>query len=71
MTMSGTGSVRQVCQFFELTGLDQFIAPSYGAQYADSRKLTEWTKAMKDATMGLPVTIVQSTSDEGRGFSIM
>jgi len=127
MTMSGSGSVRQVCQFFELTGLDQFIAKSYGAQYAvsvemektivefdqeernrlaefmppkgitvcqdetfhpetclvaiepvsnfimlekyaESRKSTEWTKAMEDATKGLPVTIVQSTSDEGKGI---
>lgn len=127
MTMSGTGSVRHVCQFFELIGLDQFIASSYGAQYgvsekmeqaiidfdhsererlaasmppkeitvcqdetfhpetclvaiepvsnfillekyAESRKASEWTKAMEEATHGLPVSIVQSTSDEGKGI---
>jgi len=36
--------------------------------YADSRKSSEWTKAMGAAVAGLPVTIVQSTSDEGRGI---
>lgn len=127
ITMSGTGSVRNVCQFFELTGLDKFIASSYGTQYgvsvkmeeaiisfdhserdrlaasmqpkevtvcqdetfhpetclvaiepvsnfillekyADSRKASEWTNAMEKATHGLPISIVQSTSDEGRGI---
>jgi hypothetical protein len=127
ITMSGTGSVRHVCQLFELVGLDKFIASSYGAQYgvsakmeqaiidfdhcererlaasmppkeiavcqdetfhpetclvaiepvsnfillekyADSRKASEWTKAMEEATQGLPVSIVQSTSDEGKGI---
>lgn len=127
MTMSGSGSTRHVCQLFELTGLDQFIASSYGAQYnvsvkmeqtivnfdhsererlatsmppkeiavcedetfhpetclvaiepvsnfillekyADSRKASEWTKAMGEATLGLPVKIVQSISDEGKGI---
>jgi len=127
MTMSGAGSIRHVCQLLELTGLDQFVASSYGAQYdvsakmeqavikfdhsererlaasmppkeitvcqdetfhpetclvaiepvsnfillekyADSRKASEWTKAMEEATYGLPVSIVQSTSDEGKGI---
>jgi len=127
ITMSGTGSVRHVCQLFELTGLHQFIASSYAAQYdvstemeqviidfdhcerkrlatsmqpkeiavcqdetfhpetclvaiepasnfilvekyADSRKASEWTKAMQEATRGLPVSIVQSASDEGSGI---
>jgi len=127
ITMSGSGSTRHVCQLFELTGLDQFIASSYGAQYnvsvemeqaiinfdhfekerlaasmpskeisvcedetfhpetclvaiepvsnfillekyADSRKAEEWTKAMGEATFGLPVKIVQSISDEGKGI---
>lgn len=127
MTMLGPCGIRLVCLFFELTGLDRFIASSYGAQqgvsvkmedtiigfdreekkrlaglmppreiticqdetfhpepclvgiepvsnfillekYADSRKSTEWTKAMGEAVAGLPVTIVQSTSDEGRGI---
>jgi hypothetical protein len=127
MTMSGTGSIRQVCQFFELTGLDRFIASSYGAQqivsvkmeqaivdfdqeerkrlaeampsnqitvfqdetfhpetclvaiepvsnfillekYSESRKSSEWTKSMEEAVKGLPVKIVQSTSDEGKGI---
>lgn len=37
-------------------------------KYADSRKASEWTKAMEDATHGLPITVVQSTSDEGKGI---
>jgi hypothetical protein len=127
ITMLAAGSVRNVCQLFELTGLDQFIAPSYGAQYgvstkmeqaiidfdhcekdrlsasmppkdiavcqdetfhpetclvaiepasnfilveqyADSRKASEWTQAMQQATQGLPVSIVVSASDEGSGI---
>ena len=127
MTLTGSCSVRHVCQFFELTGLDRFIASSYGAQhkvsgelerciiafdkeekrrlaekmphkeitvcqdetfhpetclvaiepdsnyiilekYANSRKASEWTQCMKDATKDLPVEIIQSTSDEGKGI---
>ena len=127
ITMLGVGSVRHVCELFELVGLDQFIASSYGAQYsvstkmeqaitdfdhsererlaasmppkeitvcqdetfhpetclvaiepvsnflllekyADSRKASEWTTAMEEATQGLPVSIVQSASDEGKGI---
>jgi len=127
MTLIGSCSVRQVCEFLELTGLDRFIAASYGAQqkvtvkmeesaiefgqeeksrlsemmpskditvcqdetfhpetclvsiepdsnflllekYAESRKASEWTKSMEEATEGLKVTIVQSTSDEGKGI---
>jgi len=127
ITMAGSGSIRQVCQFFELSGLSPFIASSYGTQhgvsvqmeeaiiefdrkererltasmepkeitvcqdetfhpetclvgiepdsnfillekYTDSRKSLEWTKAMGEAVAGLPVKIVQSTSDEGRGI---
>ncbi len=127
MTLTGPAGVRQVCQFFELTGLDRFIASSYGAQqkvgvkleesiiefdkeeksrlaetmpskeitvcqdetfhpetclvaiepvsnfillekYADSRKASEWTQSMQEATKDLPVVIVQSTSDEGKGI---
>ena len=127
ITLSGAGSVRHVCQLFELIGIDQFIASSYGAQYnvsvnmeqaiidfdhsertrlaesmphkditvcqdetfhpetclvaiepvsnfillekyAQSRKASEWTKAMEEATCGLPISIVQSTSDEGKGI---
>jgi len=41
MTQSGSCSVRHVCQFFELTGLDRFIASSYGAQQKISVKLEE------------------------------
>jgi len=37
-------------------------------RYAESRKAAEWTQAMAEATTGLPVEIVQSTSDEGRGL---
>jgi hypothetical protein len=127
MTLMGSCSVRHVCQFLELTGLDRFIASSYGAQhkvsgelerviiefgqkekcrlaegmshkeitvcedetfhpetclvaiepdanyiilekYADSRKASEWTQCMEEATRGLPVKIIQSTSDEGTGI---
>jgi hypothetical protein len=127
MTLLGPGSVRQVCQFLELTGLDQFIAASYGSQqkvsvtieksvvdfgkeetermakgmtpkeitvcqdetfhpqpclvaiepesnyivlekYAGGRKGSDWTKAMNDALEDLPVKVVQSTSDEGKGI---
>ncbi|WP_157067701.1 hypothetical protein [Desulfosarcina cetonica] len=32
MALLGPGSVRQVCQFLELTGLDRFVAASYGSQ---------------------------------------
>lgn len=127
MTLTGSCSVRQVCQFFELTGLDRFIASSYGAQqkvsgeleqvvvefgqeekcrladgmphkeitvcedetfhpqtclvaiepvsnfivlekYTDSRKASEWTQCMQEATKDLSVKIIQSTSDEGTGI---
>jgi len=37
-------------------------------RYAESRKAEEWTQAMAEATADLPVEIVQSTSDEGRGL---
>lgn len=116
-----------MCQFLELSGLAQFVAPSYGAQrkvtvameetitefgreeqerlsqdmtskqitvcedetfhpsvclvaidpvsnfilleqYADNRQGETWTNALAEATAGLPIEIVQSTSDEGRGL---
>ena len=127
MTLLGASSVRQVCQFLELTGLDQFIASSYGSQqkvsvnieesivnfnkdetkrmaegmkpkeitvcqdetfhpetclvaihpdsnfillekYANGRKGSDWTQAMNDTLEGLPVKVVQSTSDQGKGI---
>ena len=37
-------------------------------QYADDRKAKTWTKALGAATEGLPIEIIQSTSDEGRGL---
>lgn len=37
-------------------------------QYADNRKAKTWTKTLDAATEGLPIEIVQSTSDEGRGL---
>jgi hypothetical protein len=37
-------------------------------QYADNRKAKTWTKALKTATEGLPIEVVQSTTDEGRGL---
>lgn len=128
MTMSGTGSIRNVCQFFELTGLDKFIASSYGAQYnvsknmeqaivdfdheersrlaismqpkeitvcqdetfhpeiclvaiepisnfillekyTKTRQSSEWTTEMEKSINDLPVTIVQSASDEAKGIT--
>ena len=127
ITQVGPCGIRLVCQYLELTGLDQFVASSYGTQqkvsvqmeqalvefdkeekkrlaegmkpkkitvcqdenfhsdpclvaiepvsnfillekYSESRKAHEWTKAMEEATQGLPVEIVQSTSDEGKGI---
>jgi hypothetical protein len=127
ITLLGPSGIRRVCLFLELTGLDQFVAASYGAQqqvsvameesvvafdkaekkrlakdmklkqitvcedetfhpqvclvaiepvsnfilleqYADNRKAKTWTRAMEEATEELPVEIVQSTSDEGRGL---
>jgi hypothetical protein len=37
-------------------------------KYAENRKAETWTQAMAEATQGLPVELVQSTSDEGRGI---
>jgi len=127
ITLLGPSGIRRVCLFLELTGLDQFVAASYGAQqqvsvameksvvafdkeekkrlatdmkaqqitvcedetfhpevclvaiepvsnfilleqYADNRKAETWTQAMEEATEGLSVEIVQSTSDEGKGL---
>jgi len=127
MTLIGANSPRQVCQFFELTGLDRFIASSYGSQqkvsvqmeeaiidfskeetsrlakgmkpkeitvcedetfhpetclvaiapdanyillekYSGGRKGSDWTEAMQEAVKELPVKIIQSTSDEGKGI---
>lgn len=127
MTLLGPCGIRLVCLFLESSGLDQFVAASYGAQqqasvvmeeavvtfgkeekehlaagmaikqvtvcedetfhpevclvaiepvsnfilleqYADDRKAKTWTKALGAATEGLPIEIVQSTSDEGRGL---
>jgi hypothetical protein len=127
MTLVGPSGIRLVCLFLELTGLDQFVAASYGPQqkvsvamqeavvsfgkeerkrlsegmqhkqitvcedetfhpqvclvaiepvsnfilleqYADNRKAETWTDAMREATADLPVEVVQSTSDEGRGL---
>ncbi len=127
MTLIAPASVRHVCQYLELTGLDQFVASSYFSnqkvskqmeeataefgreerkrlaegtepkkisvcqdetfhpetclvaiepvsnfilleKYSDGRSSEDWTKAMNEATEGLPTEIVQSVSDEGRGI---
>ena len=127
ITMVGTGGIRVVCLFLELSGLDQFVAASYGAQqqvtvameeavvefgqeererlgkdmkpkqiticedetfhpaiclvaieavsnfilleeYAENRRAKAWTGAMGEATEGLCIEIIQSTSDEGKGL---
>ncbi len=127
ITQLGPCGIRLVCQYLDLTGLNRFVASSYGTQqkvsvqmeqalvefdkeekmrlaegmkakeitvcqdenfhsdpclvaiepvsnfillekYSESRKAQQWTKAMEEATKGLPVKIVQSTSDEGKGI---
>jgi len=127
MTLLGASGIRHVCQFLELSGLDRFIASSYGSQhkvseqmekaviefgkqeterlagemkpkeitvcqdetfhpapclvaieptanfilleeYSKGRKGSDWTNAMQGAVKGLPIRIVQSTSDEGKGI---
>ena len=127
MTLVGPCGIRLVGLFLELTGLDHFVAASYGPQqqvasaleravvefgqterqrlatgmppktivvcedetfhpetclvaiepvsdfilveqYAESRSAAEWTAALAQATAGLAVKIVQSTSDEGQGI---
>tara|TARA_B100000745_G_C20134809_1_gene388945 strand:+ start:356 stop:1789 length:1434 start_codon:yes stop_codon:yes gene_type:complete len=127
MTLLGASGIRHVCQFIELSGLDRFIAPSYGSQhkisaqmekaviefdqkekdrlatemtakeitacqdetfhpapclvaidpvsnfilleeYSIGRKSSDWTIAMQKAINGLPINIIQSTSDEGKGI---
>ena len=37
-------------------------------KYAENRKAETWTQSMAEATQGLPVELIQSTSDEGRGL---
>jgi len=127
MTLLGPCGIRLVCCFLELTGLDAFIAASYGAQhkvsaameeavgtydheerarlsagmapkqmsicedetfhpetclvaiaptsnmillekYVPNRTAKTWTDAMQEALDGLPVEVIQATSDEGRGI---
>lgn len=127
ITLLGPSGVRVVCQFLELSGLDQFVASSYGSQqavaveveqatvgyaeaeqarlsasmpakeitvcedetfhpetclvaiepvsnyilleqYAADRKAETWTDSLKESLNGLPVKVVQATSDEGRGL---
>lgn len=41
MTLLGASSVRHICQFLELTGLDQFIGASYGSQQKVSAQMEE------------------------------
>ena len=127
ITLVGPGGIRLVCLFLELTGLNHFVAASYGPhwqvsvaleqavdefdqaekerlgqsmapkqitvcedetfhpetclvaiepvsnfilleQYAEDRKADTWTEALTEATHGLPIEVIQSTSDEGRGL---
>jgi hypothetical protein len=41
LELSGAGGIRQVSRFLELTQLDRFVAPSYGAQYGVAMALEE------------------------------
>jgi hypothetical protein len=127
MTMVGPSGIRVVCQFLELSGLDQFVASSYGSQqavsvaleqaivgygeaeqerlsvhmlakeitvcedetfhpetclvaiepvsnyilletYAPDRKAETWTETLSQSLHDMPVSVVQATSDEGRGL---
>jgi hypothetical protein len=127
MTLLGPCGVRLVCTFLEITGLDQFVASSYGAQrkvsveverasieygeaeekrlsaemkpkqitvaedetfhpqtclvaiepvsnyillekYAEDRKADTWTEALTGALGDKPISVIQSTSDEGLGI---
>lgn len=123
----GAGGIRLVCLFLELSGLDRFVASSYGSQqkvstamekeiieygsrqreklssgmkpkqitatedetfhpeiclvaiepasnfillekYVEKRDAETWDKAMKESVSGMPVKIIQSTSDEGKAI---
>jgi hypothetical protein len=127
MTLLGPCGIRLVCVFLELSGLDRFVAASYGYQqkvsvsmeravvefgqkeeerlsegmkpgkvtvcqdetfhpqvclvaiepvsdfillekYAPSRKAEEWSSSMKEAIGDMPIEVIQSTSDEGKGI---
>ena len=127
ITLLGVGGIRLVCTFLELSGLESFIAASYGSQqkvtvsmetavvafgqaeqkrmvagmnpkqitvcqdetfhpeiclvaieavsnyillekYAPDRKAETWTAEMKVALDGMPIEVIQSTSDEGQGL---
>ena len=125
--MLAGGSPRQVSAFLELSGLDRFVAASYGAQrnvavameeaigvfgqeeherlskdmapkeitvcedetfhpelclvaiepvsnyilaekYVDNRTAETWTSTLTESISGMPVKVIQSTSDEARGI---
>jgi hypothetical protein len=127
MTLLGPCGIGLVCVFLELSGLDRFVAASYGYQqkvsvsmeravvefgqkeeerlsegmkprkvtvcqdetfhpqiclvaiepvsdfillekYAPSRKSKEWSSSMKEAIGDMPIEVIQSTSDEGKGI---
>lgn len=127
ITLMGSGGIRLVCLFLELTGLNQFVASSYRPhwqvsvaleqaiaefdqeekdrlgqtmkskqitvcedetfhpetclvaiepvsnfilleQYVQDRKADTWTTTLAETTKGLPIEVIQSTSDEGRGL---
>ena len=127
ITLLGSGGIRLVCQFLELSGLSAFVASSYGVQqrinaaleeavvehdriqreqlaqdmptktitvcedetfhpdiclvgleavsnfilleqYADNRSAQTWTSALQGALKGLPVDVIQATSNEAKGL---
>lgn len=127
ITMQGSGSVRTVCSLLELSGIEQFVASSYGSQravtvemeeaivaygqaetsrlgqempakeitvcedetfhpevclvaiepvsnyivleaYAPDRKAETWTASMAASLNGLPVKVIQGTSDEAKAL---
>jgi len=49
ITMQGAGSVRTVCSLLELSGIDQFVASSYGSQRAVTVEMAESIVAYGEA----------------------
>ena len=53
LTMCGAGSVRTVCTLLELSGLEQFVASSYGSQRAVTVEMEEAIVAYEKAEVSL------------------
>jgi hypothetical protein len=69
ITMLGSNGIRLVCMFFELTGLDKFVASSYGAQHAVSggmeQAIIEFDEQEKESlAMSMPSKDITVCQDE-------